>query len=124
MPQIHFEDYSRKGGNVQLEALLRAAFDAETTEWLLQEMAENRDKCVAPEKTYSYPDLSLLATAKTSSEQQQREAERRAALRRSKSSCKAHDHLGAPPLLSTLSGKPELLLDHVAALSLQDAVSA
>ena len=54
MPQIHFCQFSRKGGNEKVQALLLRHFDPETATWLMNEMAENREKALAMSKAYSY----------------------------------------------------------------------
>ena len=116
--QIQFAEFSRKGDNAKLAALLRSNFDEQTTAWLLREMGENRRKEVQVEKSYSFPDLAALAMAEPS------HAERLAQLRRAKSSCGTHDYLGSPALITKLSSRAELLADDMAALSVGEGAAA
>lgn len=41
-------------------------------------------------------------------------------LRRRRSTCKSHDHLGSPAFLEAVDGNPDLLLPHLQLLSLDD----
>ncbi|PSC70915.1 Random slug 5 [Micractinium conductrix] len=114
--KIHFVNFNRKD-NSKLEGLLGRYFDGDTTAWLLQEMADNRDKGLALSKAYSYPDLSKLAAEGRGAPDV---AEAQAA-RRAKSSCRRHDHLGSPAFLESLEGNPDLLLPHLKQLSLSSS---
>ncbi|KAI7844799.1 hypothetical protein COHA_001679 [Chlorella ohadii] len=118
--KIHFVNFHAKKDNSKLEALLARYFDADTCHWLLREMEDNRDKSLALSKAYSYPDLSKLASEGRGAP----DVEAAQRLRRQKSGCQQHDHLGSPAFLEAVAGKPDLLLPHLQQLSLNDAVDA
>ncbi|KAI3428661.1 hypothetical protein D9Q98_007484 [Chlorella vulgaris] len=113
--KIHFVDFKQKD-NSKLQGLLARYFDAETTHWLLREMEDNRDKELANSKAYSYPELSKLATAGQAAS----DVAAARQLRRRRSTCKSHDHLGSPAFLEAVDGNPDLLLPHLQLLSLDD----
>jgi hypothetical protein len=52
---------SKKGHVGKLEAEMAQHFDAPTTQWLLQEMAQNRDRGTAAEKVYCMQAMHALA---------------------------------------------------------------
>lgn len=117
--KIHFCQFSRKGGNEKVQALLLRHFDPETATWLMNEMAENREKALALSKAYSYQDLAALAHGPGDAS-----VALAAERRRTSGGATGHDHLGTPRMLSSLGGKPELLLPHLQALRLGDEQGA
>jgi hypothetical protein len=60
LPQIHFVGFEKRGDNTKLRSLMLQQFDEELTDWLINEMGENRDKVRAKHKSYSYPGAWCL----------------------------------------------------------------
>lgn len=96
-----------------LGPVLREHFDAETTDWLVEEVQENRRKGINKLKRYSFPALARLAARGGDDAEVVEESEQR----KSVSSSRTHDYLGSPAFIKEISGRPELLLPQIAAMA-------
>eukprot|EP00887_Chlorella_sp_A99_P005595 scaffold1.g5595.t1 len=103
--KIDFLNFCPGKDNSKVEAVFARHFDPEVARWLLNEMAENRTKLVAHNKSYSYSDLKLLVEGPESEA-----AEAAAQQRRRVSGSGEHDHLGTPRFIRTLSQRGPAVL--------------
>lgn len=103
--KIDFLNFRPGQDNSKVERVFERYFDLATMQWLLDEMAENRQRVVAKHKAYLYSDLSRLVQ-----EPESDEVEAAAEARRLSSSSGRHDHLGSPAFLAGMAAKgPEAL---------------
>lgn len=106
-------DDKKTQGSVLRGELLQL-FDEELTEWLLNEMRENRNKKVNATKTYSYDDLAKMA-AEGCVDQPGSSAD-------SSSSAGSHDRRGTTRFLQAVLAQPQLLVPQVAAVAAGQAL--